>query len=137
MTIRDASNSDIPAIKTLVFSVLEEYGLQSDPKSTDADLDDLEDCYIRNGGYFGVMESNGAIIGSVGLFRASEVTCELRKMYLQKDERGKGYGRLLLEFALEKAHGLGFRRVTLETASVLKEAIALYKEYGFRESLDS
>lgn len=33
--------------------------------------------------------------------------------------------------ALTGAKDLGFKRVTLETASVLKEAIALYKRYGF------
>jgi putative acetyltransferase len=36
-----------------------------------------------------------------------------------------------MEFALSKAKELG--RVILETASPLKEAIGLYKRYGFKE----
>ena len=52
-------------------------------------------------------------------------------MYLQKAHRGKGLGKLLLEDALSKARQLGFERMVLETAAVLKEAIALYKSYGF------
>jgi putative acetyltransferase len=63
---------------------------------------------------------------------AVPATCELRKMYLHRDYRGKGHGRGLLEHALAEARRLGFRNVTLETASVLKEAIHLYEHYGFQ-----
>ena len=74
----------------------------------------------------------GFALGSVGLYPVDRSTCELRKMYLHSSFRGKGLGRLLLEHALKRAKELGFSRVTLETASVLKEAIALYQSYGFR-----
>ena len=48
-------------------------------------------------------------------------------MYLHKSQRGRGLGKFLLDSALAQARELGFTRVTLETASVLKEAIALYE----------
>jgi len=54
-------------------------------------------------------------------------------MYLHKSRSGKGLGKLLLDSALAEARKLGFRRMTLETASVLKEAIAMYESYGFAE----
>jgi putative acetyltransferase len=50
---------------------------------------------------------------------------------LSASHRGKGLGRTLLEDALRQAEKLGFSVVTLETASVLREAIALYRKYGF------
>ena len=53
-------------------------------------------------------------------------------MYLHRAYRGKGLGRRLLEDALARARQAGFRRITLETASVLKEAIRLYERYGFK-----
>jgi putative acetyltransferase len=52
-------------------------------------------------------------------------------MYLHRAYRGRGLGRRLLEDALANARRLGFARMTLETASVLKEAIRLYESYGF------
>ena len=55
------------------------------------------------------------------------------KMYLDSSFRGQGLGKKLLEMSLDKARELGFRRVTLETASVLKEALQLYQHYGFKE----
>jgi putative acetyltransferase len=131
--LRSARNADSSAIKELVFGVLREYGLQPDPDETDADLNDIETNYLRSGGGFDVLvDSRGAIIGSVGLYPVDSITCELRKMYLSKQVRGQGQGRRVLEHALKRAKEMGFRRMVLETASVLKEATALYRKYGFR-----
>ncbi len=116
----------------LVSEVLKEYGLESDPQSTDADLADIESSYLASGGWFQVVVGpHGAIVGSVGLFPEGSESCELRKMYLLPQARGVGLGRELLESALEQARLLGFQRVILETAKVLKDAIAMYEGYGF------
>lgn len=53
-------------------------------------------------------------------------------MYLTPAVRGKGLGRRLLEDLLAMARSRGHRRVVLDTASVLKEAIALYRSRGFQ-----
>ena len=148
--LRPATNADCERVASLVYAVLAEYHLKPDPDGTDADLRDIEQSYLARGGLFFVLEEeDGSIIGSYGLYPISDCglqiadstcgaaastqprACELRKMYLRRDYRSKGLGRLLLEEALANARRLGFRRVTLETASVLKEAIHLYEAYGF------
>jgi putative acetyltransferase len=132
--LRRANNKDCEAVKSLVFDVLREYGLRPDPAETDADLKDIEWSYFARGGTFVVLEDkDGAIIGAYGLCPLGNQTCELRKMYLHKSHRGKGLGKFLLDSALAQAKKLGFKRITLETASVLKEAIALYESYGFEK----
>jgi putative acetyltransferase len=132
--LRGASNEDREAVTRLVYSVLKEYGLEPDPGATDADLVDIEQSYFARGGAFLVLEDqDGSIIGAYGLYPLEDQTCELRKMYLHKSHRGKGLGKSLMEGALAEARRLGFKRVILETASVLKEAIALYESYGFVE----
>jgi len=132
--LRRASNKDREEVTRLVYGVLKEYGLEPDPGATDADLADIERSYFAPGGAFFVLtDQDGLIIGAYGLYLIENQTCELRKMYLHKSHRGKGLGKLLLDSALVEAKKLGFRRMTLETASVLKEAIALYESYGFVE----
>jgi len=112
---------------------LGEYGLKPDPGCTDADLDDIEQSYLARGGVFYVLEGqDNSIVGSYGLYPMEPGVCELRKMYLHWAYRGKGLGRRLLEDALAHAKQSGVRRITLETASVLKEAIGLYERYGFK-----
>ncbi len=132
--MRRANNRDCTEITNLVFGVLKEYGLRPDPAETDADLDDIERSYFARGGVFLVLEDrDGAIIAAYGLYPLEDQTCELRKMYLEKAHRGKGLGKLLLDSALAQAKELGFKRITLETAFVLKEAIGLYESYGFEK----
>ncbi|WNO09678.1 GNAT family N-acetyltransferase [Teredinibacter sp. KSP-S5-2] len=133
MLIREASNKDSPLIKQLVFGVLNEYGLQPSPQSTDKDLDDIEQHYFSRGGYFGVAEENGQIIASFGLYKITHTTCELRKMYSLANQRGKGLGKQLMHYSLKKAKELGFSHVILETAAPLVEAIGLYKKFGFQK----
>ncbi len=136
-SIRNAVNKDIPEIKKLVFGILTEYGLAPDSASTDKDLDDIEKFYFENNGLFAVViNESGKIIATTGLYRIDEGTCELRKMYLDENCRGKGIGRYLLEYSLEKAKELCYNKVVLETASVLKEAIGLYEKYGFKEETE-
>lgn len=132
--IRKATNSDIPEVTRLVYSVLKEYGLEPDPCGTDIDLQDLEMNYNHNGGSFDVLLSeDGKIVGSVGIFRISDTVCELRKMYLEASQRGKGMGKLLLKHGISRAREFGYQRMVLETAGVLKEAIGLYEKFGFVE----
>jgi len=132
--LRCADNRDCPGIAELVFTVLREYNLAPDPESTDADLKDIEESYLKRGGAFFVLEDRpGLIIGAYGLYRIDKATCELRKMYLHRSFRGKGLGKSLLQDALEEARQMGFKKVTLETASVLTEAANLYRSYGFVE----
>ena len=131
-TLRLATNADCEQVRDLVYRVLAEYGLKPDPDSTDADLEDIEQAYFASGGAFYVLEAkDSSIIGAYGLYRMSDDTCELRKMYLHRDYRGKGLGKRLLEDAMTQARERGFTKAVLETASVLKEAIALYQSYGF------
>jgi len=132
--LRAADNNDCEKVTALVYGVLAEYGLKPDPAATDLDIKDIESSYSKRGGVFFVLEDeDGSIIGAYGLYRLDGQTCELRKMYLRKEYRGRGLGKMLLEDALSRARKLGLTRVVLETASVLKEAIALYKSYGFVE----
>lgn len=131
--LRPATTMDGRAVRELVFGVLREYGLAPDPDATDADLADIDGFYHARGGRFDVLvDASGAVLGSVGLYPVDASTVELRKMYLHRSVRGQGQGQRLLNHALGEARRLGFSRMTLETASVLKQAIALYQRYGFR-----
>lgn len=132
--MRTACNGDGPQVEALVGSVLREYGLALDPEGVDRDLSDLEGHYLSPGGHFEVVENAaGDLIGSMGLMPLGDGVCELRKLYLAPAARGQGLGKRLLERAIHRARELGFFRMELETAGVLKEAIALYRRYGFLE----
>ena len=133
--IRPAKNEDIPSIKNVVFGVLQEYKLKPSETGKDNDLNDIEQSYFNNGGFFGVaIDTNlNDIVGTFGLYSLNKEVCELRKMYLLKRVRGKGLGKCILTYAIALAKGKRFKKIVLETISPLKEAIALYKQNGFKE----
>ena len=131
--LRNYQKGDEGKIFDLISSILSEYLLDIDPDETDSDLSDIERSYISSGGAFKVLVDNNNTIGSYGLYKIDNTTCELRKMYLNSTYRGRGFGILMMEDAFETAAGLDYKRMVLETNSVLKEAISLYKKYGFTE----
>jgi putative acetyltransferase len=115
--------------------VLNEYGLEPDENGKDSDLTDIEVSYFSDNGFFGVLvaKNTNIVTGTFGLFPMGKQVCELRKMYLIKTERGRGLGKFILTTAIQTAREKGFRKIVLETISPLKEAISLYRKYGFIE----
>ncbi len=130
-----AKQSDIPEVKILVADSLREYHLEFDPLGTDKDLEDIQEEYFNNKGVFKtvIKQPGREIIACYGLYRIANGTCELRKMYLTKDMRGKGVGRQMMNDAFIEAKRLGYKKIILETNSILKEAVSMYKKYGFVE----
>lgn len=132
LIVREATNADCNRIQNLVFAVLAEYGLESDPEGTDSDLADIERNYIQRGGVFEIIEDReGRLLGTAALFPVDRETVELRKMYFDKELRGRGWGSRMLQRLIDRSRGLGFKRIYLETASVLTEATRLYEKFGF------
>ena len=130
--LRPATNDDCRAVQDLVYGVLAEYALAPDPNGTDKDITNLEANYFDRGGDFEVLvNSENSIVGSIGLYPLDAETIELRKMYFAPSIRGLGLGRKLLDRTIEKARNMGYLRVYLETARVLKQAVHLYEAFGF------
>ena len=130
--LREATADDAGAIRAVVVAVMGEYGLSSDLEGNDADLRDFVAAYRERGGSFRVVTSiEGDIVGCGGLYPIDEQQAEIRRMYLLPQARGLGIGRELLEELISLAKERRFERVVLETASVLKEAISLYRHRGF------
>lgn len=83
--------------------------------------------------YF-VAVASTKILGGGGIFPTSglpEDTCELVKMYLLPEARGKGIGKLLINKCIEAAQEFGFKNMYLETLPELKKAVKVYEKSGF------
>lgn len=133
--VRVATPADQPAVKALVAAVLEEFGIVDDPCSKqDEDLDDLAGWYPAPRGLFEVIENPaGALLGCGGIHPLDDHSCELRKLYFLPALRGCGVGSAMLDRLVRFARQAGYRRLELETASVLETAIGLYQRRGFVE----
>lgn len=138
-TLRKATNADGEQVKNIVFTSLTEYGLVPQEFGKDICLSDLDQNYFNSKGYFfvAVDEQSQELIGTIGLYYINDDLAEIRKMYIRKEHRGCGLGRFMLEQMSKKAIELNYKKLILETISPLVEAIALYKNFGFREVVPS
>jgi len=59
-------------------------------------------------------------------------TCEMKRMYVLPEFRGRGVGRSLAERLIQEARQIGYEYMRLDTANLLVAAISLYESLGFR-----
>lgn len=117
-------------VKSLVLGVLEEEGFAYDPMK-DSDLEDIRASYFDRGGAFFLALESGRLAGTSAVRRTGPDTCEIRRVYVRRDMRGRGIGSALFRTALSYAVS-NYSRVTLKTDMSLCEAIGMYLRHGFR-----
>jgi GNAT superfamily N-acetyltransferase len=75
----------------------------------------------------------GRAIGCGGLQRLDAETGEVRRIFLDESERGRGTGRRLLVELEEHARRLGYRRVRLTTGDGQPEALGMFRSAGYED----
>jgi DNA-binding MarR family transcriptional regulator/N-acetylglutamate synthase-like GNAT family acetyltransferase len=78
-----------------------------------------------------IPELDGRRLGSVAIVKHDEQTAQFRFFLLEPEARGYGLGLRLMEEALAFCRGAGYRRVFLETISILTAARSIYRRAGF------
>ncbi len=105
-----------------------------EPEASDYQvLDHPIDNVIVPGGHILLAQRYGDIVGTVALLKMADGGFELAKMSVAESARGQGLGVLLGEAAIDRARALRATRVYLESNSVLKPALALYRKLGFTD----
>jgi putative acetyltransferase len=133
-SIRLVRAEDVPDVVALVREVLAEFHLRfGEGAATDEEVTRLPASYEGRGGAFwvAVSDTDGAIVGSCGVFPVAPTTFELRKMYLLSSARGLGLGQRLLDEAIRWARAHGGTRMVLDTIHEMTRAIAFYEGNGF------
>lgn len=134
--IRNIEPGDNVAIAAIIRSVLEEFGANK-PGTVyfDKETDHLYELFSNTpGSMYRVATYQGKLLGGAGIFPTPalpEGTCELVKMYLLSEARGKGVGRKLMDAAFTKAVAVGYTTIYIETMPELTRAIGLYEKLGF------
>lgn len=72
-------------------------------------------------------------IGCGGLQRLDAQIGEVRRIFLDETERGRGIGRRLLVELEDHARRLGYRRVRLTTGDGQPEALRMFQSAGYEE----
>lgn len=136
MIIKTCNRHQNNQIKNLVLEVLNEHGFEYDPEK-DYDLEDIEQYYLNNESVFYTGIVDGQIIGTGAVKKVDDNRCEIKRIYIKKRFRNKGYGTNLFDTTLEFARK-HYKIATIKTDVTLKKAINMYLKKGFSiTNLDS
>ena len=75
----------------------------------------------------------GQLAGCIGLRKIDDVRCEMKRLYVRPEFRGKCIGSMLIQKIIEDAKEIGYQHMLLDTLPFLESAVHMYKKWGFYE----
>ena len=133
MPIRKFEEKDAAYVKELVNSILfKEFASSSKAYQID-DVDSIAKAYNGSRDIFYVIEENNKIIGTAGVKEDTKQAALLRRVYVHPNYRGKGYGSILMNSAIDFCKKNGYRQVIFRSTSQMRDAINLCLRKGFAE----
>ncbi|WP_274475494.1 GNAT family N-acetyltransferase [Mangrovimonas aestuarii] len=89
---------------------------------------------ISKGGHIFFAEYNGEIVGTVALMPTNKIgILELTKMAVAPKHRGLNIGQQLMQYSIDFSRDKGYSSLLLYSNTKLKNAIYIYRKYGFVE----
>ena len=102
-----------------------------DIQNYDDELNDLEHKYGMPDGRLYIAKDGERPVGCIGFKRLDGEGCEMKRLYVVPEYRGRGLARFLTELAISEAKAAGYGFILLDTLPFLVGAQKLYESMGF------
>ena len=103
-------------------------------QSFDKELAGLPGDYAPPDGRLLLATFEGQAAGCVALHKIENDVCEMKRLYVRPQFRGKGLGKALAERIIHEAREIGYKKLRLDTVEpVMRAAVAMYRQLGFQE----
>lgn len=133
MRIRKYQQKDQAQVVRLIARVLKEFGYTYS-KVLDRDLLRIPKYYLERGGCFWVLTVDDRVVGTIAVSRINARVCKLRRFYISKKYRHKGWGLMLYQKAMKFIQQVGYREVWTSTTSKFRDSIRFQKRAGFKRT---
>ena len=111
-------------------------GVDLSYQNFDQEMASLPGTYIAPQGRLFFAEVDGRPAGCVGVrpLPDSDGVCEMKRLYVEPEERRQGVGAALALAAIKAAKEIGYRKLIIDTLPNMRMAVTLYRELGFTEA---
>lgn len=133
ISLADLRPADQQAVRQLILAGLAERWGTLDP-TRNPDLDNLWASY--SGAIFVVAWQGDQIVGSGALIPEADGVGRVVRLSVAARARRQGVGRKVLEELCWRARRRGYRQLVLETTRTWQDAVAFFKDFGFRPAFE-
>jgi len=128
------SPNQIAQARELFLEYAQSLGFSLCFQNFDKELAALPGDYAPPDGRLLLAEYDGQLAGCVALHKLEPGICEMKRLYLRPNFRGKRLGRVLADRIIAEARQIGYQRMRLDTVEpVMGDAVAMYRKIGFQE----
>lgn len=106
-------------------------GLDLAFQEIEEEIADLPGQYEEPAGALLVAEENHHLIGMIALRPLSGSICEMKRLFVRPEARGRGIAKELVTQILEQARHLNYDEVRLDTLPMMGTAQSMYESFGF------
>ena len=131
--IRPAEAGDIPEVRAMLKEYVGWIGLDLAFQEIDAELDGLPGDYAPPLGALLVASDGTLLVGMIGLRPIDDRICEMKRLFVRPEARGRGLARQLIDSILAEARRLKYHEIRLDTLPMMGDAQNLYVAMGFAD----
>lgn len=100
-------------------------------QNLDAEIKDLQSKYGLPYGRLYLALEGGRAAGCVALTGNDDDYCEIKRLYVRPEFRGRQLSKMLTKQVIHDAKSIGYKHVRLDTFPFMDRAIKLYERFGF------
>jgi ribosomal protein S18 acetylase RimI-like enzyme len=128
------SSARIAQSRELFLEYAQSLGFSLCFQNFDKELAELPGDYAPPEGRLLLAECEGNVAGCVALHKLEPGICEMKRLYVRSEFRGKRLGRALAQSVIVEARSIGYHRMRLDTVDpIMGDAVAMYRKMGFNE----
>jgi N-acetylglutamate synthase-like GNAT family acetyltransferase len=127
------TKDEILKTKTLILEYIKWLNQDLSYQNIDDELLNFPEKYKEPSGAFVIAKIDENVIGCAGLKKFSDEICEMKRLYVLDNFKGKGIGKKLTEKIIAEAKTKNYEKMRLDTFDKMEAALEIYYKNGFKK----